>query len=117
MMLRRIVAAVLFSALAGQAFAAAFFGFIVANVPEGDVLNARSGPSTAHAVQTAYPNGVNLSLTGTCTGGVKLDDLGGLSQAQKYAQIKSSWCEIWHDPGGSGNFVTGWVYGRYIYPH
>ena len=104
-------------ALAGPAFAGALHGFTVVNVPEGDVLNARAGPGTAHPVQTAYPNGANLSLTGTCTGGLKIDDLGGLSPAQKYAQIKSSWCQIWHDPDGSGTFVTGWVYGKYIYPH
>ncbi|TIT27438.1 MAG: SH3 domain-containing protein, partial [Mesorhizobium sp.] len=26
------------------------------------------------------------------------------------------WCEVWHDPAQSGNFVTGWVYGKYITP-
>jgi uncharacterized protein YraI len=111
---RFAVAAILLSA--APAFGAAFHGFTVVNVPDGDVLNVRSGPGAGHAIQTAYPNGSNLSLTGNCAG-LKLDDLGGLSQAQKYAQIKTSWCEIWHDPNGNGAFVTGWVYGRYIYPH
>ena len=115
-MTRLILIAAMFL-VSGAAFASAFHGFTVVNVPEGDVLNARSGPATTHAIQTAYANGANLSLTGSCTEGLKIDSLGGLPQAQKYAQIKSHWCEIWHDPNGSGNFVTGWVYGRYIYPH
>ena len=116
MTLRGVFIATVVALFAGTALASAFHGFTVVNVPEGDVLNARGGPGTEHAVQTAYPNGVNLSLTGKCTG-VKLDDLGGLPQPQKYAQIKTSWCEIWHDPDGNGNFVSGWVYGKYIYPH
>ena len=114
--MKLLLAAAVF-VVSGSAIASTFHGFSVVGVPEDDVLNARSGPGTAHSIQTAYPNGANLSLTGNCTGGLRIDDLGGLSRAQKHARIKSRWCEIWHDPNGSGAFVSGWVYGRYIYPH
>ena len=114
---RALVIAGFLSVLAAPAFASAFHGFTVVNVPEGDVLNARTGPGTAFAVQTAYPNGTGLSLTGICTDGLKLDDLGGLTQGQKYAHVKTRWCQIWHDPQGGGAFTTGWVHGRFIYPH
>ncbi|WP_292627166.1 SH3 domain-containing protein [Mesorhizobium sp.] len=31
--------------------------------------------------------------------------------------VRYRWCEVWHDPAQNGNFVTGWVYGKYITPH
>jgi hypothetical protein len=30
--------------------------------------------------------------------------------------VRTQWCQVWHDPAGSGDFQAGWVYGRYIRP-
>jgi uncharacterized protein YraI len=116
-MTSRIALVLAFVCLApASVLASALFGFTVANVPDGDVLNVRAGPGTAHAIQAAYPNGTQLSLTGTCVG-LHLNDLGNLSRAEKYARTRTRWCEIWHDPQNNGTFATGWVHGRYVTPH
>jgi hypothetical protein len=96
--------------------ASALHGFTVIDVPAGDRLNVRAGPGTGHKVQAAYRNGALLSLTGRCTS-LMLDDLAGMDAARKFRHIRAVWCEVWHDPRGDGQFVTGWAKGRFLYPH
>jgi hypothetical protein len=114
-------AAILAAATVGlatiQAAAATFAAWQVANVPFGDTLNVRKYPSSASQKQAAYPNGTVLQMTGKCTGGVNLLDISGQPQAEQEQLVRYRWCQVWHDPAQNGNFVTGWVYGRYITPH
>lgn len=100
-----------------QATAATFAAWQVANVPFGDTLNVRKYPSGQSQKQAAYPNGTVLQMTGTCTGGVNLLDISGQPEWKQEQQVRYRWCQIWHDPAQNGNFVTGWVYGRYITPY
>ena len=101
---------------AGQSQAAVFAAWQVANVPWGDTLNVRKYPSGQSEKQAAYPNGTVLQMTGKCTGGVNLLDVAGGKREQQEEAVRYNWCEIWHDPARDGNFVNGWVYGRYIRP-
>lgn len=101
---------------AARAEAAAFVAWEVTNVPWGDVLNVRKYPSSGSQKQAAYPNGTVLSMTGKCTDGVDLFDISGLPHQQQAQIVRYKWCQVWHDPSQNGNFVAGWVYGRYIKP-
>ena len=96
--------------------ASAFFGWRVADVPKWDTLNVRAWPSSSSKILVAYPNGVALSMTGKCTGGVKLDHIAGWPKWKQREAVRSVWCEAWVDPTGSGQFRTAWVYGKYIAP-
>lgn len=96
--------------------ATVFAAWEVAGVPWGDVLNVRKYPSPASQKQSAYPNGTVLQMTGRCTGGINLLDIAGETPARQKQMVRRQWCEIWHDPAGSGSFTSGWVYGRYIAP-
>ena len=100
-----------------QATAATFAAWQVANVPFGDTLNVRKYPSSNSQKQAAYPNGAVLQMTGKCTGGVDLLDISGQPKWKQEQLVRHRWCQIWHDPAQNGNFVTGWVYGRYITPY
>lgn len=102
---------------AGRAEAAAFVAWQVTNVPWGDVLNVRKYPSSSSQKQASYPNGTVLSMTGKCTDGVDLFDISGLPASQQTQLVRYKWCQVWHDPAQNGQFVAGWVYGRYIKPH
>ena len=107
-------------AMAGTAMPAAastFAAWEVANVGWGDVLNVRKYPASSSQKQSAYPNGTVLQMTGRCTGGVDLFAIAGKPVAVQKKAVRYRWCEIWHDPAGTGDFVTGWVYGRYIQPY
>jgi hypothetical protein len=95
---------------------AEFFGWRVTNVESWDVLNVRSEPTSSAVILVGYPNGTPLSLTGSCTGGLKLDDINGRPKFQQTAAVRYRWCEVWVDPLGDGNYQTGWVYGKYITP-
>lgn len=107
-----------FAMLPAKSNAAVFAAWEVVNVPWGDVLNVRKYPSSSSQKQAAYPNGTLLQMTGKCTGGVpSLLDIGHLPDGQQQQIVRYAWCEIWHDPAQNGNFVTGWVYGKYIAPH
>lgn len=97
--------------------AGTFAPWEVANVPWGDVLNVRKYPSSKSQIQSAYPNGTVLQMTGTCTGGVDLHEIAGASGDWQAAKVRYRWCQVWHDPAQKGDFVPGWVYGRYIYPN
>ncbi len=112
-----IVGAALLGIAAGEAQANAFAAWQVADVPFGDTLNVRKYPSGNSQKQSAYPNGTVLQMTGKCTGGVDLKDISGMSDAKQRQLVRYRWCQVWHDPAQNGNFVTGWVYGRYIAPY
>lgn len=103
-------------ATAAPAAASAFVAWEVTNVPWGDVLNVRAYPASTSQIQSAYPNGTVLSMTGKCTGGVDLKDIQGLPEWQQRQMVRYKWCELWHDPAQDGNFKAGWVYGKYIKP-
>ena len=103
--------------LSGQSQAAAFAAWEVANVPWGDTLNVRKYPASTSQKQAAYPNGAVLQMTGRCTGGVNLLDIAGQPEWKQEQQVRYRWCEVWHDPAQNGEFVTGWVYGKYIALH
>lgn len=114
-------AAILGAALIGQgvpaSHAATFAAWQVTDVAFGDTLNVRKYPSGNSQKQSAYPNGTVLQMTGKCTGGVNVLDISGQPKWKQKQQVRYRWCQIWHDPAQNGNFVTGWVYGRYIEPH
>jgi hypothetical protein len=76
----------------------------------------RAEPASGSPILVGYPTGTPLSLTGTCTGGLKLDDINGKPKFQQNAAVRYRWCEVWVDPVGDGNFQSGWVYGKYITP-
>lgn len=115
------IAAVLATATIGlasaQVSAATFAAWQVTNVPFGDTLNVRKYPSSNSQKQSAYPSGTVLQMTGKCTGSVNLLDISGEPEWKQEQVIRYRWCQIWHDPAQNGNFVTGWVYGRYITPY
>lgn len=112
-----VLAASVLGALSGQAEATVFAAWEVANVPWGDTLNIRKYPASYSQKQSAYPNGTVLQMTGRCTGGVDLHAIAGLPDWKQRQLVRHRWCEVWHDPAQNGNFVTGWVYGRYIRPY
>jgi hypothetical protein len=95
---------------------AEFFGWQVSGVAANDVLNVRSSPATRARILVGYPNGTPLSLTGRCTGGLRLETINGRPAAEQVAAVRFRWCELWLDPLGDGNFRAGWVYGRFIRP-
>jgi hypothetical protein len=101
---------------ASQSWAAVFAAWQVANVPFGDTLNVRKYPAGHSQKQAAYPNGTVLQMTGKCTGGVNLLDISNQPAWKQEQAVRYRWCQIWHDPAQNGNFVTGWVYGKYIVP-
>jgi len=102
---------------ASQAVATVFAAWEVADVPFGDTLNVRKYPAGHSQKQAAYPNGTVLQMTGKCTGGVNLLDISDQPAWKQEQAVRYRWCQIWHDPAQNGNFVTGWVYGKYIAPH
>jgi len=106
------------AAVAGaQSNASAFAAWEIANVPWGDTLNVRKYPANSSQKQAAYPNGTVLQMTGRCTGGVDLFDISQMPEWKQRQNVRYRWCEVWHDPGQNGKFVTGWVYGKYIAPY
>jgi hypothetical protein len=102
---------------AAQAQAATFAAWQVANVPFGDTLNVRKYPASNSQKQAAYPNGTVLQMTGKCTGGVNLLDISAQPEWKQEQLVRYRWCQVWHDPAQNGDFVTGWVYGKYISPN
>lgn len=96
--------------------AAAFVAWQVSGISSDDVLMVRAYPNATSRILVGYPDGVTLSMTGRCTGGVQLDEIQGLPATQQRQLIRTEWCEVWLDPYGTGEFRQGWVYGRYIRP-
>ena len=105
------------AASAGSVEASTFSAWQVTGVAWGDTLNVRKYPASHSQKQSAYPNGTVLSMTGRCTNNLNLFDIANLPQAQQRQAVRYRWCEVWHDPAQNGNYVTGWVYGRYIAPY
>ncbi len=103
--------------IALEAHAAAFAAWQVSNVAFGDTLNVRKYPANNSQKQSAYPNGTVLQMTGKCTGGVNLLDISTEPKWKQEQLVRYRWCQVWHDPAQNGNFVTGWVYGKYISPY
>jgi hypothetical protein len=103
--------------LSTPAVPSAFSAWQVANVPWGDILNVRAFPANTSQKQAGYPNGTVLSMTGRCTDNLNLFDIAHLPPARQAEAVRYRWCEVWHDPRRDGDYVTGWVYGRYIAPH
>jgi hypothetical protein len=119
-LLRGTAALAVFFTVAGsasQSGATVFAAWEVANVEFGDTLNVRKYPAGTSQKQSAYPNGTVLQITGKCTGGVNLLEISNQPAWKQEQAVRYRWCEIWHDPAQNGNFVTGWVYGKYISPH
>jgi hypothetical protein len=112
-----LAACVTVAVSASHSAAAVFAAWEVANVPFGDTLNVRKYPAGHSQKQAAYPNGTVLQMTGKCTGGVNLLDISNQPAWKQEQAVRYRWCQIWHDPAQNGNFVTGWVYGKYIAPH
>lgn len=103
------------SMMSGAA-ASAFAAWEVANVAWNDVLNVRAWPSSESAIRAGYPNGTPLSMTGRCMNGVDLKEIAGQPAAVQAEKVRYTWCEVWHDPTGTGDWQNGWVYGKYIAP-
>lgn len=97
--------------------ATTFAAWQVADVAFGDTLNVRKYPSSKSQKQSSYPNGTVLQMTGPCTGGIDLLDISAQPAWKQRQQVRYRWCQVWHDPARNGQFVTGWVYGRYIKPY
>jgi hypothetical protein len=102
---------------AGQSQATVFAAWQVANVAWGDTLNVRKYPAHSSQKQAAYPNGTVLQMTGRCTDGLNLLDIANKPDWKQAQLVRYRWCEVWHDPAQNGQFVTGWVYGKYIRLH
>lgn len=102
---------------AGQSTASTFVAWKIQNVEWGDTLNIRKYPSSTSQKQAAYPNGTVLQMTGKCTGSINLKEIAGLSRAKQERLVRYSWCQVWHDPKQNGDYVSGWVYGKYITPY
>lgn len=115
---RKILAAlvVAIAMSANPAQSSTFAAWEVANVDWNDVLNVRAWPSSQSAIRAGYPNETPLMMTGRCMNGVDLKDIAALPEDEQVAKIRYTWCEIWHDPTGTGDWQNGWVYGRYIRP-
>lgn len=112
-----ILAIIAASVASTSAQASAFVAWEVANVPFGDTLNVRKYPANTSQKQGAYPLGTVLSMTGRCTGGLDLRAIQNQADQSQIAKVRYRWCEVWHDPSQSGNYVAGWVYGKYIIPY
>jgi hypothetical protein len=115
----RLICAIAMLAVAApvtNAAAATFAAWEVSGVAWNDVLNARAWPSANSAIRAGYPNGTLLSMTGKCMNGVDLKDIVTLPAWKQKQLVRYTWCQIWHDPAGTGDWQTGWVYGRYISP-
>ncbi len=102
--------------LACAASASAFFAWRVTDVVSTDVLMVRSDPTSASPILVGYPSGVVLSMTGRCTGDIHLGSIAGLPSPQQRQLVGDEWCEVWLDPYATGEFRSGWVFGRYIEP-
>jgi hypothetical protein len=111
-----LIAALTVTVSATSSFSSAFVAWRVTGVSADDLLNVRAYPSSGSRILVGYPNGTRLSMTGRCTGGVRLDELQGLPSWQQREAVRYSWCETWLDPRGTGEFRNGWVYGKFIRP-
>jgi hypothetical protein len=112
-----LIAATGFATFITQSAASAFVAWRVADVSSDDVLMVRAYPSSQSRILVGYPTGVNLSMTGRCTDDVRLDEIQSYDTDEQRDLVGESWCEVWLDPYGTGEFRNGWVFGRYIKPN
>lgn len=119
--MRKYLATILVAASITLAVAPAnatvFSAWKVSDVPFGDTLNVRKYPANYSQKQSAYPNGKVLQMTGKCTGGVNLHNIANMPRWKQRQIVRNQWCQLWHDPAGNGNYVAGWVYGKFIRPN
>src|SRR5262245_54158831 len=96
------LAAVTAAALLSSALpsAAEFFGWRVSGVPAWDILNVRKYPSSSSQILVGYPNNTPLSLTGSCTGGLNLNNINGWPKWKQAQAVRYLWCQAWVDPTG-----------------
>jgi hypothetical protein len=94
----------------------AFYAWKVTDVPNWDTLNVRAYPSPKSQILVAYPNGTLVSMTGVCTGGLNLGQINGLPAWKQRQIVRYHWCQLYVDPQGNGQYVTAWVYGKYLMP-
>ncbi|WP_421852571.1 SH3 domain-containing protein [Oricola sp.] len=111
-----MAAAAVTLSVASGAGASAFTAWSVTDVPWGDTLNVRKYPASYSQKQNAYPNDAVLSMTGRCKGGLSLFDIAHLPDWQQRQIVRYKWCEIWHSPAQNGQYVSGWVYMKYMRP-
>ncbi len=111
-----LIAATCVTVLTATAMASAFVAWQVSGISYDDVLMVRAFPNATSRILVGYPDEIVLSMTGKCTGSVKLDEIQGLPAAQQLQLVRTKWCEVWLDPYGTGEFRNGWVFGRYIRP-
>jgi len=82
------------------------------NVPPGDTLNVRAGPSTRFDVLGELPRDArDILITGEgCTPDFDQTRFGELSKAAQAAVLSTRWCRVsWYG-------LEGWAYGRYLRP-
>lgn len=120
-MIRTSIAAALIAATglfatAAPSLGSAFVAWRITGISVDDLLNVRAYPSSSSRILVGYPNGGMLSMTGRCTGGVRLDEMQGQPAWRQRQAVRYQWCEAWLDPSGNGEWRNGWVYGRYIRP-
>ena len=115
-MLKIALATAAFASTAQATMANTFVTWQVSDVAWNDVLNARAWPSAKSTVRAGYPNGTTIQMTGRCMNGIDLKEISGWSRHAQRKAIRSTWCQIWHDPGHNGEWQAGWVFGRFIKP-
>lgn len=101
---------------ASSSHASVFHHWKVYNVAYHDVLNVRQYPSSKSSIVSFFKNGAPLQLTGTCTGGVHLNQLAHLAKWEQKQAVRYEWCQVWAQSVGGTGFVEGWVYGKFIRP-
>ena len=111
-----LVAATAVVATGTAGLASTFVAWQVNGVAANDVLMIRAYPSPQSKILVGYPDGIMLSMTGRCTGGVDLAEIQGLPAWKQRQMVSGQWCELWFDPYGTGEFRNGWVFGRYLKP-
>ena len=88
--LTRWVLALVLTVTSVPAVASTFFGWQVADVPSGDLLNVRAYPSHRSQVLVGYANGTPLSLTGRCKG-LQLNRIAGQPAWRHQRAVKITW--------------------------
>lgn len=111
-----LMAAATMAAAGTAALASTFVAWKVNGVSAADVLMVRAYPSAQSKILVGYPDGVMLSMTGRCTGGVNLGDIQTAPAWKQRQLVDGQWCELWLDPYGNGEFRNGWAFARYLRP-
>ena len=70
-----LIAATSIFAQSAPAASSTFVAWRITGVAANDLLNVHAYPSSSSRILVGYPNGTTLSMTGRCTGGVRLDEI------------------------------------------